>query len=306
MGYKDNLLIPGRNYIRHGCVSKISRKRHQSRILILLSDILLYGRRGITDSQIVFHREIPLRTCKIISLVDSDGSQNVFQIVSNEKSFRVYTDSPEEKALWLHAFSDALLKFEAARLSRTVNMTYSPHVVFDAPVWIPDKLTSTCMGCSRLFSVFWRKHHCRACGKIICDSCSQGYFLIPQSDASTRSRACDACYSQILREGKFRTFSQTFERSRFTSMLLDPIWYIFIVSASLGGVKIPTQGPLTCSLCSQEYSFRNRKQCCSGCSRHICGFCCNSILVCDLCRLGIDEEDIRVHPAGGWSYSPRN
>jgi len=40
--------------------------------------------------------------------------------------------------------------------------------------WIPDGETIQCMvsGCPRLFNVFYRKHHCRACGLVICGKCS--------------------------------------------------------------------------------------------------------------------------------------
>lgn len=35
-----------------------------------------------------------------------------------------------------------------------------------APVWIPDPRATMCMICTCEFSLTWRRHHCRACGKV--------------------------------------------------------------------------------------------------------------------------------------------
>ena len=35
-----------------------------------------------------------------------------------------------------------------------------------APIWIPDTRVTMCMICTSEFSVTWRRHHCRACGRV--------------------------------------------------------------------------------------------------------------------------------------------
>ena len=42
----------------------------------------------------------------------------------------------------------------------------------DAPVWLPDASTDTCMRCNRTFNLLRRRHHCRACGFVVCLACS--------------------------------------------------------------------------------------------------------------------------------------
>lgn len=51
--------------------------------------------------------------------------------------------------------------------------------------WVPDDEVSACTQCSRPFTLFFRRHHCRACGKIFCDGCS--------SLRLAGQRACRAC-----------------------------------------------------------------------------------------------------------------
>lgn len=35
-----------------------------------------------------------------------------------------------------------------------------------APVWIPDARVTMCQICTSEFTMTWRRHHCRACGKV--------------------------------------------------------------------------------------------------------------------------------------------
>lgn len=39
--------------------------------------------------------------------------------------------------------------------------------------WIPDSEVPACLNCGRSFSLFTRRHHCRLCGGIMCDRCSE-------------------------------------------------------------------------------------------------------------------------------------
>jgi len=64
-----------------------------------------------------------------------------------------------------------------------------------AAAWIPDNECSGCMVCSTSFTVFRRRHHCRSCGKVVCDSCSEKRLLLPAVDKDNLVRACTPCYN---------------------------------------------------------------------------------------------------------------
>uniref|UniRef100_A0A668A9C1 FERM, ARHGEF and pleckstrin domain-containing protein 1 n=1 Tax=Myripristis murdjan TaxID=586833 RepID=A0A668A9C1_9TELE len=57
----DNLVIPGREFIRLGCLSKLSGKGLQQRMFFLFNDVILYTSRGMTaTNQFKVHGQLPL------------------------------------------------------------------------------------------------------------------------------------------------------------------------------------------------------------------------------------------------------
>jgi hypothetical protein len=50
---------------------------------------------------------------------------------------------------------------------------------FIVPRWQPDAEVTICPICGTQFSFFIRKHHCRKCGRVVCNSCSPHRIVIP-------------------------------------------------------------------------------------------------------------------------------
>lgn len=50
---------------------------------------------------------------------------------------------------------------------------------FVPPRWQPDAEVTYCPICQTQFSIFVRKHHCRKCGRVVCNSCSPHRIIIP-------------------------------------------------------------------------------------------------------------------------------
>jgi hypothetical protein len=55
------------------------------------------------------------------------------------------------------------------------------------PIWTPDKDAPACQLCRRKFTTYYRRHHCRACGRCVCCDCS------PKVCWQTTSRRCKRC-----------------------------------------------------------------------------------------------------------------
>lgn len=62
-----------------------------------------------------------------------------------------------------------------------------------APDWVDG---DQCFRCRADFTLFKRRHHCRACGQIFCDSCSSRQMYLPQFGIEKNVRVCDTCFEK--------------------------------------------------------------------------------------------------------------
>ncbi|XP_064789861.1 RUN and FYVE domain-containing protein 2 isoform X2 [Oncorhynchus masou masou] len=63
-------------------------------------------------------------------------------------------------------------------------------------VWLKDKDATHCKLCEKEFSISRRKHHCRNCGEIFCNACSDNELPLPASPKPVR--VCDICHALLL------------------------------------------------------------------------------------------------------------
>ena len=61
--------------------------------------------------------------------------------------------------------------------------------------WIPDCRVRRCFACTVTFNLLKRKHHCRACGRVFCASCTSYRVELPTYDSNSRKkqRMCGNC-----------------------------------------------------------------------------------------------------------------
>lgn len=57
---------------------------------------------------------------------------------------------------------------------------YPEYQEIDMPRWQPDTEVTSCPICGTVFSFWYRKHHCRKCGRVVCASCSPHSIVIPR------------------------------------------------------------------------------------------------------------------------------
>ncbi|EAW10959.1 phosphatidylinositol-3-phosphate-binding ubiquitin-protein ligase [Aspergillus clavatus NRRL 1] len=54
------------------------------------------------------------------------------------------------------------------------------YMEYTRPRWQPDSEVTNCPICGAAFSFWYRKHHCRKCGRVVCASCSPHRITIPR------------------------------------------------------------------------------------------------------------------------------
>lgn len=67
----------------------------------------------------------------------------------------------------------------------------------EPPFWVPDSDAPCCMQCDFKFTVLKRRHHCRACGRVLCSKCCSEKAFLDYINAD--SRVCVSCKSVLLK-----------------------------------------------------------------------------------------------------------
>ncbi|CAF0903521.1 unnamed protein product [Rotaria sordida] len=66
--------------------------------------------------------------------------------------------------------------------------------------WQPEEDHAECQRCHSPFSVTWRKHHCRHCGKVLCKDCTNKTVYTGPNNRP--SRVCDVCYTLLVKDSQ--------------------------------------------------------------------------------------------------------
>lgn len=109
-----------------------------------------------------------------------------------------YKDRTEELAKQCREYEQSLEEIGSQlRESRleVENLKENSAVFLDSQ-WMDSKQVKSCALCFQLFSVTRRKHHCRLCGNVFCQTCSDNKMELASS--SKPVRVCDTCHAFLL------------------------------------------------------------------------------------------------------------
>jgi hypothetical protein len=190
------LFAVGRALVHKGKLAKVCRSYDKTYMFHLFSDIITYSSDNATGLEL--HRKIDLLHCLIKDVQDSHKRKNAFQIISDSKSFVVFADTKAEKKTWMRLIEECIENLKAKK-AKSLSTDQSKRDSQLAPVWVSDQDARTCELCSAHFTVFHRRHHCRICGKVVCNSCSTHRLKI-SSNSSGIQRVCDDCFSKVEEE----------------------------------------------------------------------------------------------------------
>lgn len=94
---------------------------------------------------------------------------------------------PAEQVLWKEQTSLDRDSNEASLTEKnTIAEAEHAWISGDKQHWMPDVLCKQCYACEAPFTIIRRRHHCRLCGQVFCNSCS-AFFL-------HKHRVCQMCF----------------------------------------------------------------------------------------------------------------
>ncbi|XP_035671590.1 RUN and FYVE domain-containing protein 2-like [Branchiostoma floridae] len=126
-------------------------------------------------------------------LKQMEAIKREFQSLQDAHERLKQTCEDQEKTLaeMGHKLSESKLKMEDMKEALKDELKFNQD-----KVWTDDKDVTECRQCEKLFSVSRRKHHCRNCGGIFCNDCSDNKMPLPSSAKPVR--VCDHCHTKLL------------------------------------------------------------------------------------------------------------
>lgn len=132
----------------------------------------------------------------------------------------LFTSSCVVEGSWVHGASSGFTRIYFTDSGEVYETTYRDgnerDDCFSAPMMVEDAEAAECGQCGTAFSFFTRRHHCRLCGDVFCDACTQHRATLPANfggDGDTGAaavglnapinpntvgqRVCDACFYRL-------------------------------------------------------------------------------------------------------------
>ncbi|XP_056323929.1 FYVE, RhoGEF and PH domain-containing protein 5 [Danio aesculapii] len=199
---KRDLLQPGRVFVKEGTLMKVSRKSRQPRHLFLMNDVMLYTYPQ-QDGKYRLKNTLTLSGMKVSKPI-IDNVLNTLRIEVSDVTITLSASSLGEREDWFHTLSRAIAD-HAAGLNTFSSSSEAREKLWmslgeAAPVLVPVSHVMMCMNCTSDFSLTLRRHHCNACGKVVCRSCSRNRYPLKYLK-DRMAKVCDHCYAELRKRG---------------------------------------------------------------------------------------------------------
>uniref|UniRef100_F7CGE4 FYVE, RhoGEF and PH domain containing 1 n=1 Tax=Ornithorhynchus anatinus TaxID=9258 RepID=F7CGE4_ORNAN len=229
LGGEEDIVSPTNELIKEGHILKLSAKNGttQDRYLILFNDRLLY----CVPKLRLLGQKFSVRARIDVDGMELKESSNLnlprtFLVSGKQRSLELQARTEEEKKDWIQAIHATLLKHE--QTLETFKLLNSSHRDDDetppnspntdlgrrAPTPIREKEVTMCMRCQEPFnSITKRRHHCKACGHVVCGKCSEFRARLLY-DNNRPNRVCLDCYTTLHGAPASPAYNQSPQRFR--------------------------------------------------------------------------------------------
>ncbi|XP_071983223.1 FYVE, RhoGEF and PH domain-containing protein 5 isoform X3 [Engystomops pustulosus] len=222
-----SLLQPGREFVKEGTLMKVSGKNHHPRHLFLMNDVLLYT-YAQKDGKYRLKNTLSIPGMRVSRPI-VENAQHVLKIECMECCLMLSASSCSERDDWFSCIGRTVQEYYKAP---TVSIYSNVEMRERLGMFLGERPPSIahmshvmmCMNCGSDFTLTLRRHHCHACGKIVCRSCSRNKY--PLKYLKDRpSKVCNGCYAELCRRELASANANTSPQmprsagSAFTSML---------------------------------------------------------------------------------------
>ncbi|XP_073501086.1 FYVE, RhoGEF and PH domain-containing protein 5 isoform X1 [Phyllobates terribilis] len=195
------LLQPGREFVKEGTLMKVSGKNRHPRHLFLMNDVLLYT-YAQKDGKYRLKNTLSIPGMRVSRPI-VENAQHVLKIECMECCLMLSASSCSERDDWFSCIGRTVQEYYKAP---TVSVYNNVEMRERLGLFLGERPPSVahvshimmCMNCGSDFTLTLRRHHCHACGKIVCRSCSRNKY--PLKYLKDRpSKVCNGCYTELRR-----------------------------------------------------------------------------------------------------------
>ncbi|XP_026863318.2 FYVE, RhoGEF and PH domain-containing protein 4 isoform X1 [Electrophorus electricus] len=206
-GGEEDIVNASSELIKEGQILKLAARNTSAseRYLFLFNNVLLVC---VTKFSLVGQQRFTVRNrmgiegIKVVETVN-DTYPHTFQVSGKERTLELQASSEEDKQDWVKAFQQTIDVYQKKNETfRSASKEVEEEVSTEelgrrAPRWIRDNEVTMCMKCKEPFNALTRRrHHCRACGYVVCWKCSD-YRTTLEYDGNRVSKVCKDCYSVL-------------------------------------------------------------------------------------------------------------
>ncbi|EPQ07428.1 FYVE, RhoGEF and PH domain-containing protein 4 [Myotis brandtii] len=209
LGEEEDIVNPSNELIKEGQILKLAARNTsaQERYLLLFNNMLLYcvPKFSLVGSKFTVRTRVGLDGMQIVE-THNEEYPHTFQVSGKERTLELQASSEQDKEEWIKALQETIDAFHQryetfrnaiAKDNDIQSEVSTAELGKRAPRWIRDNEVTMCMKCKEPFNALTRRrHHCRACGHVVCWKCSD-YKAQLEYDGGKLSKVCKDCY-QIL------------------------------------------------------------------------------------------------------------
>uniref|UniRef100_A0A4W5JBV9 FYVE, RhoGEF and PH domain containing 4a n=1 Tax=Hucho hucho TaxID=62062 RepID=A0A4W5JBV9_9TELE len=198
LGEEEDIVNASNEFIKEGHILKLAARNTSAmeRYLFLFNNMLLYcvPKFSLGGPKYTVRTRIGIEGMKVLGTTNEDYP-HTFQV------------SGKERTLELQAFRKTIEIFHQKNetfksASKDVEEVSTAELGKRAPRWIRDNEVTMCMKCKESFNALTRRrHHCRACGYVVCWKCSDNKVAL-EYDSNKINKVCKDCYSILTGEEK--------------------------------------------------------------------------------------------------------
>lgn len=205
IGVDYPLITASREFVMEGEFKKVAARTsdsHQERTLMLFNDVLLCCAKFPGSNKYKVKVEMDLYGMEVKTEDEDLEVENAFRIISKQRVMDFTAPNAEARETFVNKLQETVdelaSKRESYRRARNIEVLKEGDLGKKAPTWVRDEAVSMCMLCDVMFTRFRRRHHCRACGRVVCGNCS-GYKAALEFKNGKLEKVCEVCHRILVK-----------------------------------------------------------------------------------------------------------